>query len=227
MIRNFRDIMIKLRGVKMIRIKYVLPILLLAFTLFSGCSLSPKGPQEADEKSNYTNIDSTSNNIQSKNSIDDLQLRYIDYSFKKVFIEKEIDLLGLPESAGPIINKISKNTVVKVIKAANVKDSIWLYIEIPVLDSPVDFRGWIREADTIKYTKEQIKLVQSPVTIKSGESVYEVDDFNKIQSSKPLAANENDWGRIEEKRDGYVSLDCPGGRTVWVKESSLVYPEAE
>lgn len=214
--------------------KYMLLVLLVIFGLFIGCSLSENPPKLVSEKSDYNlektdpnKTGSTSNNVESKNSINGLQLRYIDYTYKKVLIKKEIALLGLPESTGPIINKISNNTVVKVLKSANVKDNIWLYVEIPVFDTPVDFRGWVRESDTIQYTKEQIKLVQSPITIKPEEFIYDVDEFSQIQSNKPIKAKEDDWGRIEEKRNDYVRIECPGGRTIWVKESSIVYPEVE
>jgi hypothetical protein len=45
---------------------------------------------------------------------------------------------------------------------------IWLYISIPVYDAPMNYKGWIKESDTVLYTKDKINSVQGDVKVKKG-----------------------------------------------------------
>jgi hypothetical protein len=49
---------------------------------------------------------------------------------------------------------ILENTVVDVLDTADVKNVIWLYVSIPVYDTPINYKGWIKETDTVRYSKE-------------------------------------------------------------------------
>jgi hypothetical protein len=213
--------------------KTIAIFLILLFTLSSGCS-------NPSQTINNENIQLKSRVAQLEKDLDDrnnkiaelqnkdfypLTINYIQNSATKRFVEKQCDLLGLPVINSVKLNLIYKNTVVDILDTADVENNIWFYVEIPVNDSPSNMKGWIKESDTVLYTQDKIKSVQSEVTLKQGEAVYEVPNFSSIKSTTPYKADDYLRGRIEEKRDGYVRLECPGGNTIWVKEASIIYPE--
>lgn len=125
------------------------------------------------------------------------------------------------------LNSIWENTVVTVLDTANVNNVIWLYISFTVYDSPSNYKGWIKESDTVSYTIDKISSVLSDIKVKIGEPVYETEDFADIKSIKPIIATDNDYGRIIEKKDEYLKLSCAGGRSIWVKYSSAIYPAVD
>jgi PBP1b-binding outer membrane lipoprotein LpoB len=141
------------------------------------------------------------------------------------FIEKENKLLALPQEDSITFNIIQKNTLAKVLDRALVNEEMWIYIEIPVYDTAANYKGWIKEKDTVAYTKEKVKLVQSDVTIKAGSEVYETYKFEDIKTVAPKKMTIDDRGRLEERKDGYCRIFQAGGRDIWVKESSVIYPE--
>jgi outer membrane murein-binding lipoprotein Lpp len=218
----------------MIKMKKTIAIfLILLSTLISGCSNS-------NQIINNENIQLKSRVAQLEKDLDDknnqiaelqnkdfypLTINYIGNSTTKRFVEKQCDLLGLPVINSVKLNLIYENTVVAILDTANVANDIWFYVEIPVNDSPSNLKGWIKESDTVLYTQDKIKSIQSEVKVKQGEAVYEVSDFSNIKSTTPYKAEDYKRGRIEEKRESYVRLECPGGNTIWVKEASIIYPE--
>lgn len=156
-----------------------------------------------------------------------LSIYYLEVNDKVRFIEKENYILALPESGSLVMRPISPNTLATVHQKALVNDESWLFVQIPTYDSPINNRGWIREADTAVYTKDKMKLVQSDVEIKAGSEVYETFEFKDIKKTTPIKLIMNDSGRLEEKRDGYCRIFHAGGRDIWVKESSIIYPEVK
>jgi hypothetical protein len=164
-------------------------------------------------------------NLQS-NSDSNLTINYIENKYQKVFVENKIDLIALPLDDSIILNTIYENTVVNVIDTAEVNNVIWLYVSIHVYDTPSNYKGWIKESDTVLYTKDKISKVQSHVTVKDGEDIFETYNFEDISITEPYKSN-NDGGRIEEKKDGFVRIQSAGGKTIWVKEVSIIYPEVD
>ena len=171
-------------------------------------------------------IDDRNNKIKDLQSrcINDLTINYYTNTDKKRFVEKQINLLALPVNNSLFINIIQDNTVVSVLDTASVDNEMWYYVLIPVYDSPVNYKGWIKKSDTVPYTKDKISKVQSDVTVKAGENIYETEDYSSIKSVTPQKSN-GDRGRIIERQGGYLKLMCPGGRDIWIKESSVIYPE--
>ncbi|MDQ7096116.1 hypothetical protein REC12_21195 [Desulfosporosinus sp. PR] len=106
-----------------------------------------------------------------------------------------------------------------------VEDVTWLFIAIPVYDSLTNSKGWIKENDTVPYTKDKVTLVQSDVAIKAGAEVYKTFNFDDIKKTTPIKLVAEDGGRLEEKVNGYCRISEAGGVSVWVKESSVIYPE--
>lgn len=158
--------------------------------------------------------------------INDLTINYYTNTDKKRFVEKQINLLALPVNNSLYINIIQDNTVVSILDTASVNNEMWYYVLIPVYDSPINYKGWIKKSDTVPYTKEKISKVQSDVTVKAGENIYETEDFSSIKSVTPQKSY-GDRGRIIEKQGSYLKLMCPGGRDIWIRKSSAVYPELE
>ncbi|MDQ7094666.1 hypothetical protein REC12_13805 [Desulfosporosinus sp. PR] len=145
--------------------------------------------------------------------------------YKVRFIENENKLLALPDDDSQVFRYIQKNTLAEVIDIGRVEDVSWLYIRIPTYDSLANNKGWIRENDTVPYAKDKVTLVQSDVTIKAGAEVYKTFNFDDIKKTTPVKLVAEDGGRLEEKVNGYCRISEAGGVSVWVKESSVMYPE--
>ena len=152
-----------------------------------------------------------------------ISINYQSYDYKQRFVQKQATILALPRKESIELNIIPSNSVVQVLDAAML-DELWLYVQIPVYDTPANLKGWIRKAETLPFTKENQQLVQSDVIVKTGTLIYEVFEFEKIQSIKPTKTNFDVRGRLEEKKEGYARLSCPGAWGFWVKENHIVYP---
>lgn len=176
--------------------------------------------EELKSKSNVTTEDKI-------NEISGLTINYIGNTNKKRFVEKQIDLLALPINNSIKLNTILQNTVITIYDTANVDNIIWLYVSIPVYDSPSNYKGWIKEADTIAYTKDIMSKVQSNITVKSGAKAYETENFEEIKTATPYKSSGDEQGRIQERKEGYVKLECAGGKTIWVKDTEVIYPEID
>ena len=211
-------------------------IIFIVFIVFlNGCSndnQSIKGKNEQLE----IKISQLENELRDKNSkiselqnfqnnaMKDIMINYIENRNSKMFVEKKCDLLALPIENTIILNFIDENTVVNVLDTVEVNNVIWLYVSIPVYDTPSNYKGWIKETDSILYTKEIMNKVQSDVKVMEGEDVYETSNFEDIKIVTPYKANK-ERGRIVEKKDGYVRINCPGGKTILVKDTSIIYPD--
>jgi len=156
-----------------------------------------------------------------------LMIDYVEVNDKFRFIEKKNYILALPQSGSSIMRPIGTNTLATVYEKALVDQESWLFVQIPTYDTAANNRGWIRESDTTAYTKDKIKLVQSDVEIKAGSEVYETYEFKDIKTITPIKLKAIDSGRLEEKKDGYCRISLAGGRDMWVKESSVIYPEVK
>ena len=156
-----------------------------------------------------------------------LMIDYVEVNDKVRFIEKENYILVLPESGSSIMRSVGTNTLATVYEKALVDQESWLFLQIPTYDTSANNRGWIRESDTTAFTKDKIKLVQSDVDIKAGSEVYKKFEFKDIKTTTPIKLRMKDSGRLEEKKDGYCRISLAGGRDMWVKESSVIYPKVK
>jgi len=154
-------------------------------------------------------------------------INYIENASSKRFVVNQLDLLSFPSTDSVHLNSIAPNTVVNIFDTAEVDNVIWLYVSIPVYDSPSNYKGWIKEADTIAYSKDMMSKVQSNITVKSGAKVYETESFEGIKTSTPYKSSGEEQGRIQERKEGYVKLECAGGKTIWVKDTEIIYPEID
>lgn len=154
-------------------------------------------------------------------------ITHLERDCKNRFVAEQANLLFLPHKDAPPQREIFANTLVEVNELVEVDGERWLNVTIPVYDTPMNMKGWIKEADTVLFTKELEKKVQGDVTIKAGTEIYEVWSFDDISSEVKRELNRDTRGRIEERKDGYVEIFAPGGQTFWVKEKHVVYPSAE
>lgn len=167
--------------------------------------------------------------INKEEKLKNISMLYIQPEYKKRFVKNELHILLLPLSGSPQLNIIRPNTVVDVNDVVQVESfnrEVWLYVTIPVYDSAMNMKGWIKEADTVPLTKENQKLVQN-VTIKKGTPVYETFEFENISSLTPVILEYDKGGRLVKKKEGFFHLSCPGGLDIWVSEQYIVYPEVE
>lgn len=215
--------------------KRLFALLLVFAILFAGCTNEKQTLKKENEqlKSRVSelekNVDSGKRETTSSSGKmpDNLTINYMENTDNKRFVEKKSNILGLPVEGAIRLNEIGEKTVIDVLDTASVDNVIWLYIAIPVYDSPSNCKGWIKESDTVKYTKEKINSVLGDIKIRTGEYEYETYDFAGVRTVKPYKAQEGEHGRIDDKQDGYVRLMCPGGKVVWMKESSIIYPSVE
>ncbi|KJR44373.1 hypothetical protein UF75_5240 [Desulfosporosinus sp. I2] len=89
----------------------------------------------------------------------DLSISNDEILDKVRFIEKENKLLLLPLEDSRVVRNIQTNTLAKVIDRGIVDDLTWIYVEIPVHDSPIFSKGWIKENETVLYTQDKVRLV--------------------------------------------------------------------
>lgn len=146
------------------------------------------------------------------------------------FLSKRVELLALPYEGAPKIGIIEDNTLVTVYDKVSVQNDIekgafWYYVSIPVYDTPMDYKGWIRAIDTIDYNEETRDILQSDVYIRKGSRVIESFNFPNIEDDVGYIVDYELRGRLEDRKNGYVRLDCPGGMSCWVKEEDIIYPK--
>lgn len=214
--------------------KKVFIIFIVLVVFLSGCSNESQSIKSENEQLKIK-ISQLENELRDKNSkiselqkniIQSININYIENISSKMFVENKCDLFALPIGNAPKLNNINENTVVTVLDTAEVNNIIWLYVSIPVYDTASNYKGWLKESDSVFYTKDIMTKVQSDVKVKEGEDVYETSNFDDIKIIAPYKANKEN-GRIVEKKDEYVRINCPGGKTIWVKDTSIVYPDVD
>lgn len=151
-------------------------------------------------------------------------IMYSDYEQKFRLVMSEVDLHIYFGSTAPVVNKIKPNTAVKVLDAGMVEgDGLWLYVELPVYDIPAFYKGWIREADTLELTEQNKKQAYDSVIINKGIEIFNCDDFEEIQKTKPEKTRQDMNVRILKLEKDYAYVFSAGGWTFWVKEENIKY----
>ncbi|EHQ90412.1 hypothetical protein [Desulfosporosinus youngiae] len=205
---------------KLLRILF---FILIIVVLNTGCS------NQLDLKSKIESLENENADLRSKlEQVDSLSMAYQDYKDKQRFVAKESLIHALPIQNYKIIRPIAANTVIQVLDAAQCQDQrLWLHVSVPVYDSPINYKGWIPESETVRLTENNIKLVQGDLFIKEGTPIYEVDQYNQIESTVSTKISHDVRGRIEKRQDSYVYFMSPGGWYFWVQEKYLIFPVLE
>ncbi|MBM6619435.1 hypothetical protein [Bacillus suaedaesalsae] len=156
-----------------------------------------------------------------------LTLNYIEGKDKRRFVEQEVPLLLIPQVDAQVLNKIEPNTVVEVQDFVEVNQEVWLYVTMPVFDTPANMKGWIKEPDTQLYTVETQSKVKSPITLKEGTNVYKVNLFTEIQGTETTKTEVDQTCILSDEQEQFVALSCAGGASFIVKKSDIFFPPVE
>ena len=148
-----------------------------------------------------------------------------DYNVR--FVEEQRNLLLSPYDASPVLNTIQQNTLIEVYDMAEVNGDPWIFVGIPVYDTPINNRGWVREGSTIPFTEELEERVQSDVTIKADTKIYLTTDFANIAEDVAEVLTRDVRGRLVERKNGFVHIFAPGGEEFWVNQEKVLYPSAK
>lgn len=218
------------------RLRAIMIFHLLLFVLLSGCSSHDKVLEEnrklkEEISTNKLKINALMEEVdkfEKQSSPKPISMTFRQPPYKKRFVEKELKIYAMPTIDAPKLNTIEKNTVVIVNDlVSSVDGELWIYVTIPVYSGPDNMKGWIKESDTEPYTKEKQALVQADIVIKANSPVFETYDFNRVSSIQPTLYDYDLRGRINQKMNGYVMVDCPGGMTICVEEKYVSYPDVE
>lgn len=158
-------------------------------------------------------------------------ITYCTYEFNKRLVIDQLEVHLYPGTKAPAVPRaIEPYTMVDVLGSGLLETEgreLWLYVTFPVYDTPMDNKGWIKEADTVALTEDNKVLVKSNIYLKKGVPIYEVDSFDSIQSSKSSELSDDVTGRIERDNGGYVYIQCGGGWSFWVEKKHIIYPEVD
>ena len=141
---------------------------------------------------------------------------------------KQSQIHALPIQNFKILRPIEANTVIHVLHAAQCQDNqLWLYVSVPAYDTPNNNIGWIPEPETVRLTKENVKQIKGDIFLKEGTPIYEVVEFNEINSATPTKTPYDIRGRIEKREGSFVYLMVSGGWYFWVEDKYLIFPKVE
>lgn len=159
--------------------------------------------------------------------ITEISLLDSNYEPKKRFVQKKSEIRPLPIGSVKPFRDIQTNSVIDVIDSVNNNGEIWLYVSIPVYDTPVNNKGWVKESETVPLTEVNVKLVQSNVTLRKGTPIYNVDSIMQIKSAQPTITSNDILGRIERRQDAFVNIMTNGGWYFWVDAKYIIYPRVD
>ncbi|MBF4694068.1 hypothetical protein [Fusibacter ferrireducens] len=181
------------------------------------------------ENSHHLIIDPTDNSKITENiSLDDISMTYIENKVRFVFSDEALQALALPLEKAPNLRSIEPLTAVTVLDLVYSNDEEWYYVKIPVLDSPVNVKGWIRVDQVIELDKTNINEIKAPVYVKKGASINVLWNEGNIDESAESEILEHDvYGRIIKEDSGHCYLSTPGGFEFWIKKDELSFPQAE
>lgn len=147
--------------------------------------------------------------------------------YKKVLALNECNLYALPIQDYIILRPIEANTAVPVLDTVISSDNnIWLYVEVLALDTPMNYKGWIRESDIVRLTEENRYQARN-VSVKEGMPVYEGYLVEHIKADEPEILGTETFGMIREIHEEWVNLAVGGGSNFWVNKKDINYPEID
>lgn len=151
----------------------------------------------------------------------------MNYEYRKRFIPKNSEIRPIPISSVKPFRVILTNSVIDVIDSVYNNGQIWLYVSIPVYDTPLNNKGWVLESETVPLTEDAVKLVQSNVTLRKGTPIYNGEFITQKESIQPTNTSNEVSGRIERRQGSFVYIMSPGGWYFWVEEKYIVYPKVD
>lgn len=156
-----------------------------------------------------------------------LNMLYLSYEDEYKVVMEDAELLWLPLASSPASRPVVQYTIVRVNDAVSVDNQIWLNVTVPVYDTPMNLKGWVPEAKTASVTDENRKLIASGLIVKAGAMAFETDDFANVAKTVPTPLPCDQVASTEDRQQGYLKLNLPGGNIIWVKESDVTFPDLE
>lgn len=150
----------------------------------------------------------------------------MSYEYRKRFVPKKSEIRPIPINSVKPFRVILTNSVIDVIDSVDNNGQIWLYVSIPVYDTPLNNKGWVLESETVPLTEDTIKLVQSNVTIRERTPIYN-GDFTEKESAQSTTTPYDVSGRIERRQGSFVYIMSHGGWYFWVEEKYIDYPKID
>jgi len=140
------------------------------------------------------------------------------------FVREDTALRFLPGQQEMEIRKIPAGTLVQVIqKTVNMEtNETWLYVEVPVFDTPQDNRGYIPVEPTVYFTPDLERRVISPVTVPAGSTLYSAEPGQEGRELETPAQDQKVI--IEGRRQGLVLCTAAGGTTFLTAPENILYP---
>ncbi|HWP96755.1 MAG TPA: hypothetical protein VN426_07880 [Syntrophomonadaceae bacterium] len=212
-----------MRGKKIWVTMVFMILLVLGSYVYFRHSILKSDQQQADNSAPKSDL------VKRNPDVEPLSMQYMSYEYKNRLVINQLPMLALPREGEEVLRAIGPYTVVKVEDAVVSNDGkVWLYVFINCYDTPINMKGWIKEDDTVAYTKENQAQVLGDITIKAGTPYYEsCDDLETAMKGPQLIQDHDTIGYIYMRKDGYLGLNCPGGEGMWVKVQYAQYPPIE
>ncbi len=147
-----------------------------------------------------------------------LSVTYMGYEEQYRFISKSAPLLWMPDDTSPKVCDLNDTLVEVVFAGYTTYDTTWLFVVFRTYDTPTNNRGWIRESNTEKYTKENQKLVKDIIIPKGTLGVDKNE--NHVESY-------DQFGFIEKQEEDKVLIMFAGGKEAWYYKKDIKYPPLE
>lgn len=221
--------------------KVVILFLIVSLTI-SGCASSENDILKQDNENLQNRILSLTkekNSLEARlNDIEEKlnekqwipSVTYCDYDFENRLVLSQLDVHLYPGKKAPVIGNIHSNTLIRVIDSGlleNEDRDVWLYIEFPVYDTPMNNRGWVKEKDTSELTEENREQVRRNIVVRKGTSIFETFSYSDIINTEQTKLTYDVSGRFEEEVEGYVHVFCAGGLDFWVEKKFIEFPKIE
>lgn len=161
------------------------------------------------------------------NKLDPKSLTYINYNYKSRLVKAEQKFYIYPGENSPLVgNVIKAGTYLEVLDAGILEDDkreVWLYVKIPVYDTPMDCKGWIKEEYTVLYNNESKEEVVNGILILKGVHIYA--EYEDIKENNFNILDTDKIGMINNVIDDYANVAVAGGETFWIRKSDITYPD--
>lgn len=174
---------------------------------------------EIDELQNLISELKKNGELKELNNTEFINVAYIGYDQQYRYIEADKEIFWYPSDSALKVTSLPENALVEVLFAGYPHENeIWLFVVVPVFDTPSNNRGWIRESDTQKYTKQILKNIEAGIIIRKGTIGYN-------SGGGEVVTEQDSKGLVEKRENGKVLVMFAGGYETWYNEEDLAYPD--
>ena len=142
------------------------------------------------------------------------------------FVQVDTELMFLPGREEAVLRDVSAGTIVQVIqKTTNLETGEeWLYVQVPVYDTPQDNRGYILLDTAVYFTPDLERQAVSPLTLPEGTNLYSVEPG---RSEEVVDVTERVLRVfLIGPENGLVRVGASGGQEYLVNPEAIGYPQS-